>query len=79
VDLEFNMGQCDSQLAELKMEEDGITEGLVSGTDLMRDGVQGATWDWWDWFLPEQRKRHEKIKERARRRTAREDREDERA
>ncbi|KAH7239393.1 hypothetical protein BKA59DRAFT_458709 [Fusarium tricinctum] len=46
VDLEFNMGQCDSQLAELKMEEDEMKEGLVSGTDLMRDGVQGATWDW---------------------------------
>jgi hypothetical protein len=68
VDLEFNMGQCDSQLAELKMEE-----GLVSGTDLMRDGVQGSTWDWWDWFLPKQTKRHGKIKERARHRMARED------
>jgi hypothetical protein len=71
VDLEFNMGQCDSQLAELKMEE-----GLVSGTDLMRDGVQGATWDWWDWFLPKHTKRHGKIEKQARHRMAREDGED---
>ncbi|KAM0233764.1 hypothetical protein ACHAP5_010319 [Fusarium lateritium] len=31
--------------------------------DLMRKGVEGATWDWWSWYLHEQEKGGQKCKE----------------
>ncbi|KAM0338541.1 hypothetical protein ACHAPU_011276 [Fusarium lateritium] len=41
--------------------------------DLMREGVDGATWDWWSWYQSHQKKKRQRRKEKDAQRRAEEE------